>query len=490
MERGTARTTEPPARPRGFLHALFRPLFRPLFHRLLRCDGAAISPMFALLLVPLAGSIAFAVELGGFHYVQRSMQNAADAAALAAASNNSATGTTYLMEARAAARPYGYVNGTDNATVTAAKLASCPTGAPAGSTCYEAVITSVFPLAFSRLIGFDGDTVLGSGRGQLIGARAVATTKGGGGTIENCITALSSVGTPFQSNGGPKPNLSGCAIFSNGNMECSGHNLGASYGVAVGTNGPGNQCGNNAVPGATPITDPYTGRAANIPANTCPTLYPSGTYPVLPTKGSEPDLPARNVISGSKSWTGNQQFCGDVQLSGNVTLTGSQTTIVIQNGRLDLHGYKISTASGAAATIVFSGTNSSSYSHYPVTTNFPNGTKGPGPATIDITAPTSGVWSGVALYQDPALTTNVSFNEAGNSPAWNITGLAYFPKADIGFSGIVNKSATGKQCFVLVAYTVLISGTAQILANTECASAGLSPPTTTVGSSLREKLVY
>ena len=455
-----------------------------LFGKLLLSERAAISPMFALLLIPISGSIAYAVELGGAQYVQRSAQNAADAAAIAAASNSSSTGTTYLMEARAAAKPYGYIDGQGNVTVNSAPVA-CPTGAPTGSTCYEAVITTTFPLTFSRIIGFLGTGGTGN---QLINARAVATSAGGGGSTDICVMALSSTGVSFQSNGGPKPNLSGCSIFSNGSMECAGHNLGASYGIAVGTNGPSNQCGNNTVPGATPITDPYSDRADNIPANTCPSLYPSGTYPQLPTNGSDPNLPSRNVISGSKNWTGNQQFCGDVQLSGDVTLNGLETTIVIQNGRLDLHGHKISTASGAAATIVFSGDNGA-YKHYPVNQNFPNGTKGAGPATIDIEAPTSGNWSGVALYQDPALNTGVSFSEAGSDPTWNITGLAYFPKADVGFSGIVNKSAYGSQCFVLVAYTLTINGTAQILANTQCASAGLPPLTVAVGTSTREKLV-
>jgi hypothetical protein len=276
-------------------------------------------------------------------------------------------------------------------------------------------------------------------------------------------------------------------------MTCSGHDLGAAYGVAVGTNsgcGVSDPAGRR-ISGATPLSDPYSSRASNIPANNCPSLYPTSTYPQLPTKGSDPDLPSRNVISGTKSWTGTQVFCGDVQLSGNVTLTGSNTTIVIQNGRLDLHGYKISTASGAAATIVFSGDNSASYSHYPVNQNFPNGTKGSGPAMIDITAPsgTSDAWRGIAMYQDPALTTNVSFAEAGNDPAWNISGLAYFPKADVGFTGIVSKATNGTQCFVLLAYTITIGGTAQIFANTQCASLGLTPPSVTVGTSARVKLV-
>lgn len=491
MFRTSTDRSDPAAAPLAATTARRQRWWHRLPARLLHGDGAAISPMFALLLVPIAGSIAYAVELGGMQYVQRSAQNAADAAALAAASNNSDVGTTFLMEARAAARPYGYVDGSGDVTVDAA-VTPCPVGTIGAPTCYEAVITTSFPLTFSRVIGFLGSDGSGS---QAVAARAVATSAGGGGTWEDvCVMALSSTGTALLSNGGPRPDMAGCTLFSNSDMTCNGHDLGADFGVAVGTN---NGCAVDDPPGrridgATPIDDPYSDRADNIPANTCPSLYPSGTYPQLPTKGSDPSLPARNLLSGSKSWTGNQQFCGDVQLTGDVTLTGTNTTIVVQNGRLDLHGWTIRTATGAAATIVFSGDNGS-YQHYPVNAGFPAGTKGSGPATIDIVAPSAvdDPWRGVAIYQDPALNTGVSFTEAGNDPTWNITGLAYFPKADIGFSGIVSKASNGTQCFVLVAYTVTIGGTAQILANTECDALGLAPPQVQIGTSgtTRPKLV-
>lgn len=469
MERGTARTTEAPAGAQGFLHALIR--------RLLRCDGAAISPMFALLLIPISGSIAFSVELGSWYYVQRSAQNAADSAAIAAASNNNQTGagSTFLAEARAAARPYGYVDGQNNATVNSA-VTTCPTGTAAGSTCYEAVVTTVFPVSFSGVLGFTGSQALGSGRGQLISARAVATAAGGGITNKDiCVLSLSNVGVTFQSNGGPKPDMSGCAIMSNGGMTCNGHDLGASYGLAAGTN---NGCGLTKVSNVPPVTDPYLGRAANIPSDTC-----GGAYPQLNNSNK---VASTNEISGG--FSGVVKRCGDTQLKGNVVLSGTDTTFTVFNGRLDLNGYTISTASGANATIIFSGSNNATYKHYPIDTS--NG--GNTDAAISIKAPTSGAWSGVAIYQDPALTTNVSFEYAGNKPTWNITGLVYLPKADITFSGAVNKNADGVSCFVLVAYTVLVNGTANIFANnTQCSSAGLPPPQATVGTgSTREKLVY
>ena len=51
---------------------------------------------------------------------------------------------------------------------------------------------------------------------------------------------------------------------------------------------------------------------------------------------------------------------------------------------------------------------------------------------------TSGTWSGVAIYQDPSLTTGVDIAAAGNSRTWNITGLVYLPHSSVTFSGLAN----------------------------------------------------
>jgi Flp pilus assembly protein TadG len=432
---------------------------------------AAIAPLTALLLVPISGAIAFSVEAGGWQYMQRATQNAADSAAIAAATvnNTGATGTTSLLEARAAAAKNGFVNGAGNTTVTATQLAACPTGTTAGSTCYQATVTTTFPLLFSRVIGYTGDGRLGVA--QTIKANAIAITAGGGTQQQVCVLALGP-NNSFTSNGGPKPEMSGCVLASNGNMSCNGHDLGADYGVAVGTN---SGCGVTQVSNGKKASDPYAALTPNIPPNPC------SSYPQEPQKNGDPALPASNVISGTApSWDGTQKtFCGDVQLSGDVTLTGSNTTVVVENGVLDLNGHTLMTASGAAATVVFSGTNSSSSSHYPT-----------GSGTLNIQAPSSGAWSGLAIYQDPNLTNNVSLTYSGNQPTWDISGAVYLPNANFTFSGAVNKSSNGASCFSLIAYTVLINGTAYIFAgDNACGAAGYPTSSVKSGAGVHERLV-
>jgi hypothetical protein len=94
----------------------------------------------------------------------------------------------------------------------------------------------------------------------------------------------------------------------------------------------------------------------------------------------------------------------------------------------------------------------------------------------------------VAYVQDPKLTNGIDFTYTGNQPTWDITGLTYFPKANITFKGAVNKSSYGASCFVMTSYTLLVSGTDSINETGGCPQAGLTMPTNIVGQ--RAQLVY
>jgi hypothetical protein len=134
---------------------------------------------------------------------------------------------------------------------------------------------------------------------------------------------------------------------------------------------------------------------------------------------------------------------------------------VIENGQLDTNGY---TLHGSGLTLVFSGSNSGNYQHIPT-----------GGGTLDISSPTSGTWSGVAMYQNPSLTNGVDISAAGNTPTWNISGLVYLPHSSVTLSGAVNKASAGAQCFELVVDNVTVNGTGDIFANdNQCALQGLN----------------
>jgi Flp pilus assembly protein TadG len=420
----------------------------------------AVAVLAALAITALVGFVGLAVDVGMWYQTNRSMQNAADAAAIAASQNGT---SSYQSEAKAVAAQYGFVDGVNGITVTALNNQTCPSGE---TDCYKVTVAQASaPLSFSSVLGLAAPAV---------SSAAMASSKE---AHSYCMLALSTSGNAIRTNGSPVANMNGCSIMSNSGAKCDGTNLrtapdGPTYGDAAGTN---SGCGINQHSNLPTVADPYASLASSIPANTC-SSYPQepkkGTYSghknctgTFPTSGF-PTLPATTVVGG------------DVQLTGDVTVTSSAglagSVLVIENGVLDTNGHKLSTASGSALTIIFSGT-SGSYNHYP--------TDNGGSGTLDFMAPTSGTWKGIAFYQNPNLTSGLDFTYAGNTPTWNITGAVYFPNASVGFSGAINKSSNGASCLLFVIGNITINGGAAIEQTTaaSCLSAGVTLPTNKVG---------
>lgn len=447
-----------------------------VFAAALKCSRAAISPLTALMLVPISGAIAYSMEVGSWEYLQRSLQNAADSAALAAATNARTSGVSnYAVEGAAAARKFGFITA-GNTTVRidppapAAGGVTCPPGSPTNSAgvaiCYAAAISTKLPLTFSRIIGFNGDVAYGSGRGQTITAYAIASTAGGGiRYTQGCYYAMSTDPSALQGNGIPFANLTGCSVFSNGGIDCTGHDMGADYAISSSATARPDCASTSAgdlygvtLPPVPYASDPYVTNANNAIANSCNTT----------------------ATSGSQSAT-LLVYCGNVTLTNDLTLTSANTVIVIKNGTLDLNNYKLSTASNASATIIFSGSVA------------PFGDKNM-KGTIDIQAPPpptgsnpASPWQGVAMYRPPG-GSNVSATLAGSKATWKITGAVYFPQVDVTIDGVVNKSANGATCFILYGNIITVNGNGTILNSTSgCTTAGVTPPLAAAGT--RAKLV-
>jgi len=435
---------------------------RRAFSRMLKDPRGNVAAITALLMLPMLGGFALATEASGWYLINRVAQNAADSAALAAASNNdyAAGGTGYITEGKGVAASYGFKDGTSAATVSVtfdptAPLPDCV----ANGGCYVATVTKSVSLFFSQIVGYGGNTTFGNGRGQLIRAGALAVPKIE--TVDYCLTALSGGSSTITFNGFSMGDLSNCALRSNGDVKCNGNN----YNFRSITYGGTDQNCDPGYKNAAPITDPYNPAPSGmytIPSNPCMTYYAEGNG-----NGAASALPASNKLTqvGGISST---PYCGDVALNEDVTISSNQV-LVIENGRLDLNGHTLSTTSGGGLAVVFSGT-SGSYSHYPMSSA--------SGGVLNIAAPTSGTWSGVALWQDPSLTAGLDMTFSGNNPTFDLTGLVYAPKANITINGAIDKATSGVNCFSLVAYTVTISGTGSIYSNTtsQCQAAGLTTP--------------
>lgn len=434
--------------------------------RRLRGDQrGAVSVIMGFLIIPLVGALGIGFEVSNWYMTTRAMQNAADAAALAAATNG---GSNYDVEGKAVAARYGFVDGTNTVSVAVSNTATCPAG---GNNCYSATISGSTPLLVAQIVGYRGDATVNGAVAKKLSAVAVA--KQSTQPEDICMLALAGSGAAqgIRTNGAPVANMNGCNVMSNTSAQCNGSNLAAGYGFAHGTS---NGCGVTPVSNVPVTTDPYASLASNIPplsSSPC-----GGNYPQETKHGNSYSVEEHNQLSGTLSLTGGNNFkCGDQMLTADVTINtplGSPAVLVIENGQLDLNGHTLTTSSGSAVTLVFSGSNGA-YIHAP--TDNTNGNTG----RLDLTAPSSGPWSGVAIYQDPSLTSGLDVYAAGNSPSWNITGLVYMPHASVTMKGAIDRATNGKSCFVMVADNFTISGTAGILKTDigQCPQAGLTMPT-------------
>jgi Flp pilus assembly protein TadG len=482
---------------------------------------ANVAVIFALALVPTMGVFGLGSEGSYWLLTQRAEQNAADAAVMAAAQAGQAdaaltalSGTPctsslcYRYEGNAVAKNYGFTQGVNGVTaVTVQQNQPCPadvsatvTGALGTSICYEVTITKRVPLYFVNAVGYRGTG--GSGL-QTIQATAWAGPRNE--PISVCVLALgpdpAANKSAIRLTGGNSANLGDCTIFSDGSATCTGHNSGAFIGGAVGTD---SNCGIAAYSGATTVADPDASLASNIPANNCtkyqqesPTnqsgnstgqaTIPAGSYSASGLVTAINSAAGSGFAYTSTDASGDSvvEVCGDVQLAGNVTLTSGNAIIVVENGQFDLGTSQLTTGVTAGVpagmTTIFQNQGASSTnSPTPVFTGIKNGTS----SAIDISSPTSGTWKGVTIY-DPALTGDYLF--AGNNPAWSLSGIVYFPNANIDWKGIIGKATNGFQCFDLVVQTLLIDGTAQMfnpsLSNPTagCNDQGVTPPTTNIG---------
>jgi Flp pilus assembly protein TadG len=436
-------------------------------------ERGSVAAIMGVLLPVLVGTLGLGFEVSNWYRVNRSMQDAADAAAIAAATN---AGSNYDVEAKAVTAHYGFTNGVNDVTVAVTNAAACPTGITAP--CYGVTVTSKVPIFLLEVVGYTGNTTLNGKRAQTLGATAIANQSQNSNNVQLCLLALGTTGAQdIVTNGNPNANMTGCSVMANTSATCNGSNLNADWGLAHGTD---NGCGVKQASGVPRVTDPYQSYKNNIPTNPCQSSdYKNHTISSWPPTG------------GGVYVTGSQTVvCGDITLSGNVTVP-SGTTLVMEggggySGNFDTAGHNTNngyTVSSTAMTLVFSGQA---------------GTAAGGPTghgIFNIAAPTSSTspWRGVAMYQDPSLSASNTV-AAGNSPTWDVTGLVYLPYANVTLSGAVNKSSNSTYaCFILVVDQITINGTGDItqMKNQDCSSAFGSTfmPTATVTTAGRGQLV-
>jgi hypothetical protein len=441
----------------------------------------------AAALVALLGVMGLAIDMGVLRYDKRLQQTAADAAALAGASNlpfNTAGSSGIINGAQTASAQNGFANNVSGGScapppaslsVGDVKVTVCnpPIAGPhTGDADYvEAYVSAGQPTYFMKVMGVSSETVV---------ARAVATRLGGG-TANGCLYTLGLPNASIEGvniNGSATLNASNCGIIDNGNFNTKGNALNVSADTfgTTGTwdsNGPGGTvtCQNSSpcpTPGEPPSGDPLAGLS-----NPCT----DGTYSTctICPNGSDCTVsdPAININGTSTCGTGcsydgsSYTIVPGVYSSITITGSGSGPTVNFQPGT-----YVIDGSGGCPSAGCFNETGNATVNGDGVTFYFINNStlNFAGTPTVNFQAPSSGTYSGILMYQAPypcgtyspcdvnlaqgnVLTSDKGPQLGGNSGS-QYNGAIYFPSAQITFYG----NNTSIDVGMVVSYSLALSG--------------------------------
>ena len=371
----------------------------------------------ALVVPLLAGGAGLGVETAFWYHKDLELQQAADKSAYTAALEKRAgsNSSKILNTATYIATENGYQPG------TLAVHNPPSAGAYAGDTkAIEVELSIQLPRYFTSF--FFDDMVTER-------VRAVALLQ----TAANaCVLALStSAGNAALFSGSANLNLAGCTVMSNSMASDSVHVQGSAILTADCIIAVGNV---SLTSGATMTECP--GAITNAP----PAADPFADVPVPSSAG-----PTYTNANGATLQPGH--YTNGMSLSGSTTL--SPGVYVVSGG--DFRAHANANISGAGVTIYITDGSAVRINNT---------------ATVNLSAPTSGTYSGMLFFGDRNGTGDAAFNGMADS---KLTGAIYFPNQDIKYQG--NFSGNGG-CTQVVGKTVEWSGNASI--NQDCTAYGMT----------------
>lgn len=350
----------------------------------------------ALMLLVLCGLIGLGVDTSVWYSNARRVQTMAEMTALSAGrllSNSSQTSSTITAVAKNDAMLNGFTASSDTLTV-----AFGPSGkTPPNATTVTVTVKRTVPLIFSALFMRSAPS---------ISASATASNSGGPGV---CIYVLGTGSQTLLVNSGFNLNAAQCeidvastaspaAIFNSGSTltvkkTCIAgsviNNGGTVGGLTTG-------CTTHANPYKNTITAPTVGSCTVNSANYSGSVYLSpGTY------------------------------CGNFNFNGSGTVNLSAGTYIFNGTTWNINsGWTIT---GTGVTLYF--VNSSSY------VQFNSG------VTVSLTAPTSGTYANVLMFEPDGLSTSSFAIDGTSSSGHALQGLVYLPSRNITFNSTYSGTA-------------------------------------------------
>ncbi|WP_179297923.1 pilus assembly protein TadG-related protein [Mesorhizobium carmichaelinearum] len=378
-----------------------------------RGTSANVATIFALSLPIVVGAAGFGVETSYWYYSSLKLQATADAAAYAGALEK--------------------ISGSDTPTIVAAATQSAASNGLGSGT----IVVNTPPVsgpntakkAVEVIVGQNLDRIFTSifTQGKVPEqARAVALITNASKACMEALDPTASQAVLFSGNTSVK--VTGCVIMSN-SIASDAIKLQGSAGLQV-------DCLISA--GGVSLSNPVTTVCAAPITQALPAADP---FADLPTPAAS--NPCQN---DNKATLSPGTYCSGMTLKGNVTL--SPGVYVVQG---DLKINANAAIIGSGVTIFMSGSSIVSMN---------------GNASVKLSAPTSGTYSGVLFYGDrTGNSASSTFNGTADSL---LTGAIYFPKQQVNYLGNFSGNSG---CTQVVANTIQWSGSTTI--NQDCTSLGM-----------------
>ncbi|MCB1377480.1 MAG: hypothetical protein KDK89_03765 [Alphaproteobacteria bacterium] len=422
--------------------------------RFLANKAGNMSVVTALIVIPLIAAAGLAIDYGRTSRVKDKLQALADTAALAAASAANLTGDAEAKRGEREQIASSYL---------ATALAGATDMTVAGTPEVKADDTSITVKIDARV---EGSLVALATTGKKSGAE---TSESGGGDQDGksgsdsinlsvsakarwdgsrnyvCLLALNpSAANALSVQGTADIKAEKCAVQVNSTSSNALYQNGNATVKASSICVKGNYAGSNLTP--TPKTncarfeDPLAAKFAADYAT---------AYGTAVTRYSH-----KSALTFAKGTTGLQpgMYRGGMRVDNGVTLNLAPGTYFIEDGALEIRGGGV--VNGTGVTIVFTGNQNS------ILFVIANG-------GLNIKAPASGLFAGLAIAQHPMVLPSVKYsNTVIGGGQLNLEGIIYLPKQNFyvtgnGLGTTTDLSTTAKQ-FSIVADTITIQGNGQV----------------------------
>lgn len=406
--------------------------------RLRRDERGVVAIVVALSMTVLIGLVGLGIEVAGWYVAKRKLQAAADSAAIAAASENAkgnsaaVTGAAYIEAQRQGYQgaTCSYMAQTSDCTVYSPPTSGGYTG---DDTAFEVVLTESLSLAFTSVF---------TDQPPVIGARAVAHAETTETPGTACVLGLDTDDNNsvfLDNNAGIR-----CGVASNSDSASSlrlDNNAFVENGyTVVGAISLGNNATVDGSPqkaGADPVADPYADVA----------------MPALPSCTDQDGAGKNNVTRNFTAPGGYVRFCDGWSFENNAVLNLAAGVYIIES-QLHLKNNVTVNATGGV-TIIVKG-------DYAI--DLKNN------AVLNITAPTSGDYAGVAIMGDRDGTSSVT-QLFDNNAVLHVTGAVYFPNQIV----MLENNATTGYCTQLIGRNVRLSNNAVVDNDEPCDGTGVRP---------------